>query len=317
MTWSASSSGSDRTADDGPRPGARWRRVQAFVRDHGVHSPWQRSVADVAIGVYLLAVFPAATRASGAIAIGCVVGALLLLSLRARSVLRPAWRTMPTVAGIVRAWYPFALVPLLYMMVPALHAGIHGGRFFDDAVVRWEQLLFGGQPSRELARVAPTLFVSEPLHAAYLSYYVLVWAPALWFYLRERTGAFRDAATAFVLASLACFIVFVHFPVQGPRYLIPAPTAGGIDQGVLYGLTHAILEAGSSRGAAFPSGHVAVAAAQAIVVWRHAGARAGAAVWLLSVLLAAGAVYGGFHYASDAVAGLVVGIIVGVSLGRR
>ena len=287
----------------------RWRRVQAFVRDHAVHSPRERSGVDVACGLFLLAVLPAAVRADVRLALACAGGALLLLSLAARRVLRPLWRLQPTLAGVLRAWYPFALVPLLYTLVPALHHGVHGGRLFDDVVMQWEHWLFGGQPARELARAAPTLLVSEPLHAAYLSYYALVWAPALWFYLRERTDAFREATSAFVLASLLCFIVFVHFPVQGPRYLFPAPSAGGIDAGPLHRLTHAILEAGSSRGAAFPSGHVAVAVAQAIVVWRWAGARAGALLWLLALLLAGGAVYGGFHYAVDAAAGLGVGVV--------
>lgn len=291
------------------RLAGRWQRVQAFVRDHAVHSPRERSRVDVACGVFLLAVLPAAVRASVPLAVACAGGALLLLSVTARSLLRPAWRVQPTLAGVLRAWYPFALVPLLYTLVPTLHHGVHGGRLFDDVVMQWEQWLFGGQPARELAAAAPTLLVSEPLHAAYLSYYALVWAPALWFYLRERTDAFREATSAFVLASLLCFIVFVHFPVQGPRYLFPAPSAGGIDSGLLQRLTHAILEAGSSRGAAFPSGHVAVAVAQAIVVWRWAGARAGALVWLVALLLAGGAVYGGFHYAIDAVAGLVAGVV--------
>ena len=286
----------------------RWQRVKAFVRSHDVHAPGQRSVVDSAIGLFLLAVLPAAVRASLLLAFAFAGCALLLLSISARSVLRPVWRAMPTAAGVLRAWYPVALVPLLYTLVPQLHHGIHDGRLFDHVVMHWDQLLFGGQPARELAPAAPALLVSEPLHAAYLSYYILVWAPALWFYLRERTDAFRDAMTAFVLASLVCFLFFVYFPVQGPRYLFPAPSSGSMESGPMYALAHTILEAGSSRGAAFPSGHVAVAIAQAIVVWRWAGSRAGAVVGLLAVLLAGGAVYGGFHYGMDAAAGAAVGV---------
>jgi membrane-associated phospholipid phosphatase len=75
----------------------------------------------------------------------------------------------------------------------------------------------------------------------------------------------------------------------------------------MYQLAHHVLEAGSSRGAAFPSSHVGVSAAQAVnafvlLPWLAPF------VALLVAALAAGAVYGGFHYAIDASTGLLLGL---------
>jgi membrane-associated phospholipid phosphatase len=75
-----------------------------------------------------------------------------------------------------------------------------------------------------------------------------------------------------------------------------------------------ILQGGSSRGAAFPSSHVAVAVTQSLVMLRFRRPL-GLGVAVTSVLLAFGAVYGGFHYAIDAFAGAAVGVAAWLASG--
>jgi membrane-associated phospholipid phosphatase len=74
-------------------------------------------------------------------------------------------------------------------------------------------------------------------------------------------------------------------------------------------LVLAILERGSSRGAAFPSSHVAVAVTQALLALRHQP-RVGRWVAGVAVGLGAGAVYGGFHYGVDVLAGAALGAAI-------
>ena len=76
-----------------------------------------------------------------------------------------------------------------------------------------------------------------------------------------------------------------------------------------------MLEAGSSRGAAFPSGHVAIATVQASVCARFLP-RLFPAVAVVAALLAVATVYGGFHYLLDALSGLALGLLV-ATLGPR
>jgi membrane-associated phospholipid phosphatase len=144
--------------------------------------------------------------------------------------------------------------------------------------------------------------LSEGLHLAYLSYYLIIYAPALVFWMRDRR-TFANLALAVSVAMVTCFVVFTLFPVAGPRYSAP-PTGG--DSGPIRHLTLSILERGSSRGTAFPSSHVAIASAIAWSSIRRIPAL-GWSLVLLSALLAVGAVYGGFHYGIDVVFGAVVG----------
>ncbi len=216
-------------------------------------------------------------------------------------------RRFPAIATVLGDWYPLLLIPALYGELAGLNLAVWNGRYFDPIVQRWEALVFHGQPSRDLARRLPRLPLSEALHASYLSYYLIIYGPPLLLYVTGRREAFARALFTLMLAFFAHYLFFVYFPVQGPRYLFPAP-GGVIARGHAYALAHRILEAGSSRGAAFPSSHVGVSVAQCVNVARFMP-------WLLVPVLvltaglAVGAVYGGFHYGVDATAGLLLGLL--------
>lgn len=224
------------------------------------------------------------------------VGAAALLVRRARTAPEgiDAW-----------AWLPLVAVPFLYAELPLLNQWIGPG-YHDAAVQGWERALFGGAPSAAWAQAMPWLPLSEVLHAGYLSYYPLIHLPFAVLHLKRRPEDFRLGASAVLLAFVLCYVVFIVFPVQGPRYLDPRPAA--VPMGPFRWLALTILESGSSRGAAFPSSHVAVGVVQALVVGSAFGRGAGLAMGAVALALAGGAVYGGFHYAVDALAGAAVGV---------
>ena len=237
-----------------------------------------------------------------------VFGVLLLTGAPPFDQLRTrATRAWPRAAGVAHDWYALLLVPVLYTELAYLNYGVWGGRYFDNAIMRLEALFFGGQPSATLAAAAPHLWLSEPLHAAYVSYYLIVLGPPLVLYLQRRTEAFRTVVFTLMLAFFVHYLVFVYYPVQGPRYLFPAPT-GELERGFFYQLAHRVLEAGSAQGSAFPSSHVGVSVAQTLVVARFAP-RLAVLLAGLTCGLAIGAVYGGFHYAIDAVIGAALGAL--------
>jgi membrane-associated phospholipid phosphatase len=216
-------------------------------------------------------------------------------------------RTQRAVRAIAD-WLPLLLIPLLYTELAVLNRAVHDGRYFDDLIIAWEQALFGGQPSAEWAAAAPHIALSEALHAAYLSYYFIIFVPPLMLYLRGRTDEFRRGVFAVLLSFFAHYMFFIFFPVQGPRYLFESP-GGDLAGGVFYQLAHQLLETGSSQGAAFPSSHVGVSVTQTLVTLRYLPALA-PIIALLTIGLSAGAIYGGFHYAIDAVVGLALGVAV-------
>jgi membrane-associated phospholipid phosphatase len=214
--------------------------------------------------------------------------------------------------GAIRAlvdWYPLLLMPVLYWELPLLGGSLWDGRFFDAVVQGWEARLFGGQPSVELAGRWPWLPLSELLHLFYLAYYPVIYLFPAALYLRGQRESFRATVFAVMLGFTACYVVFTLFPVQGPRYLFPAP-GGAAAEGWMYQLTHRILESGSSQGAAFPSSHAAIAAVQTVNAGRYLP-KAAPLLALITAGICVGAVYGGFHYAIDMAVGAAFGVLVG------
>ncbi len=206
-------------------------------------------------------------------------------------------------------WYPLLLMPVLYWELPMLGGSLWNGHFFDAVVQAWEARLFGGQPSAELAGRWGWLPLSELLHLFYLAYYpVIYFFPAV-LYVMGRKESFRDTIFAVMLGFTACYVIFTLFPVQGPRYLFPAPGGAAAD-GWLYQLTHRILETGSSQGAAFPSSHAAITAVQTVNAHRYLP-KAMPLVALITAGICVGAVYGGFHYGIDMLAGAAFGLFLG------
>lgn len=212
----------------------------------------------------------------------------------------------PNVLRIPFDLLPVLLVPLLYLELAPLNVMVHGGHYFDSIILPIERTVFG-MPSSQLAAHFPKLWLSEILHAGYLSYYFIIFVPPFVLYFTGRTTDFRRAVFTVLLSFFMHYVFFIYFPVQGPRYLFAAP-GGAIARGHIYQLTHRLLEAGSSRGAAFPSSHVGVSVSQTLIMMRYSP-KLSAVLVVLTILLANGAVYGGFHYATDAFCGLILGTI--------
>lgn len=209
-------------------------------------------------------------------------------------------------AALLRDWYPFLGLPFLYYELRYLNQVLTTG-FFDHLVLRWERALFHGLPSITLRQWLAWKPLGEAVHFGYFWYYFLV--PSLFFplWFTGRRREFR-IATAVVLGTYYfCYLWFVFFPVTGPywQFARPVPATEGW---FFPQLNNRIIGAGSSRGAAFPSSHVAAAVVILGLALRY-HPPVGRALLLPVTLLCVGTVYGGFHYGVDALAGLAVGVL--------
>ncbi len=257
-------------------------------------------------GDYLLAAYLAAT---GLLAAATLTSTGLLLAaahvVGIAAVVWAARRPLPaaTLARFLRLLLPVLVTPLLYTELQTLNQLVRPG-YLDTTVQAWEIALFGAQLSVEAARSAPWLWLSEPLHLGYFSYYFVVPVAAIGAYRASDDGGLERFAVTVGLAFFLCYLCFAVFPVAGPRYLFPR-IAGPPAEGPMYAVVHAVLEAGSSKGTAFPSSHVAAATAALLAVRREARGWFRALLPFV-VLLTVGTVYGRFHYGVDALAGLAV-----------
>ncbi len=208
----------------------------------------------------------------------------------------------PSVAGFFRDVYPALFVTFLYWELRYL-AQLFSNGYHDPFVVRLEELVFGEQLAVTFSQRLPNFWVSELMHFFYGLYWVLLPLAAVALYLRGRLRGFRELVYVELCVFFACYLVFIFFPVAGPHYQFPE-IGGELAAGPFYRLVHWVLADGGSKGAAFPSSHVAVAVTILLVTWRHDRAVCG---WMtpLVIGLTIGTVYGRFHYGIDALAGVV------------
>lgn len=231
---------------------------------------------------------------------------VVLLFLVTRPGLGPVGRTL-------RELYPLFLLPGLYSELDILNSP---GLPVHDALVRhWELLVFGGQVSRDWWRAAPSAFWSTVFHAAYLSYYLIVSAPALYLAWKGDLAAVRRFVLVVMATFVICYLFFIFLPVAGPYYEFARP-AGWFIENLPARLAYEALATGSSYGAAFPSSHVAAALAATLAAMRSSRSL-GLLLLLPTALLTVGVVYCQMHYGVDALAGLAVAGLVTWLVGTK
>jgi hypothetical protein len=206
---------------------------------------------------------------------------------------------------------PLVIIAFAYGEVAMLIAGLSTS-FRDATIQQWDAALFGMQPAHELASKVPIRAVSELLHAGYLSYYLALSVPALLLYARGEMEAFEQTMLTLCVTWLVGCVLFVAFPVAGPRFLWSSPT--GVPDGPFRRLSMSILAAGSVRGTAFPSLHMAASLSQTVMAWRWQPRWVKAAMTISSLLIGIGAVYAGYHYAVDMLAGAALGTMTTVAV---
>jgi hypothetical protein len=226
--------------------------------------------------------------------------------LAALALLVPRAREAGPVGRFVGAWYPLLIVTALYTEIGLIN--LCDGWVYDRFVLGWERALFGFQPARDWIRWSPSVWLSWILHLGYLSYYPIVIAAPLALWVAGRRAAMERVVMTIMVTFYLCYTAFVVFPVVGPRHVFPAAD-NAATQTAIARLTARLLDQTAAWGAAFPSSHVAVsvaATAAALREWRALGLT----LVLPTTLLTLGSVYGQFHYAVDALAGVGVGLAV-------
>ena len=221
--------------------------------------------------------------------------------------LAPLARRDPSKLGQVLAeWYPLILLVALYNVLGVIN--LEEARAYDPIIQAWEIRVFGGQPSAAWIRAMPSPVLSWVLHACYLAYYLILYTAPIGLWLSGRRDAARTTILAMMVTFYVCYLAFVLFPVTGPRYMFPLAHNAATSIAPAR-FAQWLLTRGDAWGAAFPSSHVAaclVAAVMALRAWRPLGL----VLLVPSLGLAFGVVYGQFHYAIDALGGLIMAALM-------
>jgi membrane-associated phospholipid phosphatase len=101
-------------------------------------------------------------------------------------------------------------------------------------------------------------------------------------------------------------VIFLVFPTEGPAHTLRHLHTQPLPHGPLRATVEFVQRAGT-HGNAFPSAHAVGAVVPVFFAWRYAPKLV---PWLLPllVLMCVGAVYDRYHYASDMIGGVMIGV---------
>jgi membrane-associated phospholipid phosphatase len=245
--------------------------------------------------------------------------ALVHLLIQAHARRRPGW-----LLDLLRHFYPVLLYTAFFIETGLLNRMFYPD-YLDPLVARWEQDLFGCQPSVLFMEKLPWLAVSELFYASYFSYYVMIVGVGIALFLRSREQFFHYVSVVSFLFYV-CYLIYIVLPVIGSRaffhqvegYALPAATQQlavtdaypqAVQAGVVFRLMRWVYVVFEAPGAALPSSHVAVALCTLYFSFRYL--RPIRYVHLVVVLLLCLAtVYCRYHYVVDVLAGLVTAAVL-------
>lgn len=180
----------------------------------------------------------------------------------------------------------------------------------NSHIANFEAALFGISPAVWLRQHIPSWSL-EFLEFGYFSFYLMYPIVGLILWARRKhpgySLAFRRMTDALAVGFLICYATYILWPTQSPLHAMGLSGYSG--HGPFHWMVGVIQGSARVHGNAFPSGHIMLAFAILVFVWRYLP-RAAPWLLLLDLLMCLGAVYDGYHYASDALAGALIGVSV-------
>jgi membrane-associated phospholipid phosphatase len=202
----------------------------------------------------------------------------------------------------------------------------------DHHFAAFEQQLFGFQPAMVFAERFSSPFVSELLDMAYISYFPIFAAVAIYYFLC-RYKEFERCCFIIMASFLSFYVIYDVLPVVGPMYYYKAVgldqiargvfppvgdyfryhtemlTSPGYKDGVFYQILKGMHETGEKPTAAFPSSHVGISVIALLLAWRTGNRTLFYILLPFAILICFATVYIKAHYVIDVFAGLVVGLV--------
>ena len=206
----------------------------------------------------------------------------------------------------LRDFYPVILAAAFWTEIDVVRSTVGPGNY-DHLIAPLDRAVFGTHLHEIWMPRMDGIWWSEAMYFMYYAYYPLVILPLIVVAVRGQRAAGRDMVFRLLVAYLACNLLYIPFPVDGPHFL-DTPHAGPHTDGLFYRLVAAIQALGDSRGCAFPSSHVTGAVAIAMFGWRWFSRPVAFLLTFEALGVVLSTVYTQNHYAIDSLAGLVVGI---------
>ncbi len=215
-------------------------------------------------------------------------------------------------------WLPAFLFITVFEEVSFLSLSIRG-EWQNAHLIAFESLFFSTPPTLWMHAHVPSWMV-EVLEFGYFFFYPLypVFGGMYWAWRRRPrfAGAFRRLTDALSIGYVFCYTTYLLFPTQSPANRMGVQQLSSAHTGPFRAMVRLIQSHGGVHGNAFPSAHIMLAFEVLMFVCRFLPR---AAPWLLVpiLLMCGGAIYDGYHYASDVAAGALLGIMVALGFLRH
>ncbi len=239
----------------------------------------------------------------------CVIVVVLLVARKRRDGI--AWE-------FAHDWLPAVFFVTVFEEVSYLSLSLRSD-WQNVHVIAFESLLFALPPSLWMHRHAAAWLI-QFLEFGYFVFYPLypVVGGIFWAW-RERqsfANAFRRLTDALSVGYVICYTTYVLFPTRSPANSVGVQQFGGAPRGLFQSAVGLIQNHAGVHGNAFPSAHIMLAFVVLVFAYRFLPRLA---PWLLFpiLLMCVGAVYDGYHYASDVIVGALLGIVVGLAFAGR
>jgi membrane-associated phospholipid phosphatase len=209
-------------------------------------------------------------------------------------------------------WLPLVFFTTAFEETAALTLAIRGG-WQNGYLAAFDSRLFGASPM-EWMHARAREWVVEFLEFGYFTFYPLYPSVGGWFWgFRKRAryrGAFRGMTDTLSTGYAICYTMYLLFPTQSPDNRAGVQQIGSAQAGVFQQMVRTIQNHAGVHGNAFPSAHIMLTFVVLMFAYRYLPQ---VAPWLLApiLLMCVGAVYDGYHYPSDVVAGALIGIVLG------
>ena len=101
----------------------------------------------------------------------------------------------------------------------------------DHIFARWDAVLFGCQPSLEFSRLCPWPWFSEAVNMGYFSYYPMIVAVMVFFFLC-RNDRYEKASFTVMCSFFIFYLVYIFLPVAGPQFYFQAVSPESVENGI-------------------------------------------------------------------------------------
>jgi membrane-associated phospholipid phosphatase len=215
-------------------------------------------------------------------------------------------------------WLPLVLFTTVFEEVSFLSLAIRSD-WQNHYILALESWMFGVSPMEWMHAHARSWLI-EFLEFGYFAFYPLYpIVGGLFWAWRERAafaGAFRKLTDCLSVGYVICYATYLLFPTQSPANRAGVQQIGSAHGGIFQHLVRMVQNHAGVHGNAFPSSHIMLTFVVLMFAYRFLPR---AASWLLIpiLLMCVGAVYDGYHYASDVIAGGLIGIIPGCISARK